>query len=253
MWLAPFLILLTSFSFGAGQEYVVTVPVADLWSDANGNGRSLETQLLYGERVRVYEETQGDLVRAAALEQEEYTHHDRWESYPGWIRKLAIVPIKQFPKDVMARAAERRKALRRLSESERRRCVLEAARQMVGKPYLWGGRSPDAVDCSGLVNLAFRACGIAVPRDAHEQYMRATPVDVGQLKEADLIFSADAKTPARVSHVMLYAGEGRVLEGAGSGIPIREISFKQKTGLSLEGVSGSHVGDRVYSFGRFLK
>ncbi|USI72099.1 C40 family peptidase [Sphingomonas morindae] len=54
------------------------------------------------------------------------------------------------------------------------------ALRLVGTPYRWGGRSGDGIDCSGLVQLAFAACGQAVPRDSDQQ--RAA---IGRALEAD--------------------------------------------------------------------
>jgi cell wall-associated NlpC family hydrolase len=46
---------------------------------------------------------------------------------------------------------------------------LTVARLFVGAPYVWGGRTPRGVDCSGLVQAALIACGIACPRDSDQQ------------------------------------------------------------------------------------
>ena len=43
------------------------------------------------------------------------------------------------------------------------------ALRLLGTPYLWGGRSGLGIDCSGLVQLAFALCGVAVPRDSDQQ------------------------------------------------------------------------------------
>lgn len=50
-----------------------------------------ETQLLYGELVRAFE-TVGGWRRIAAVEQPEYTHHRRWEGYPGWVKADTLLP-----------------------------------------------------------------------------------------------------------------------------------------------------------------
>jgi cell wall-associated NlpC family hydrolase len=47
--------------------------------------------------------------------------------------------------------------------------LLDAARHFTGAPYVWGGRTPLGVDCSGLVQAALAACGISAPRDTDQQ------------------------------------------------------------------------------------
>jgi cell wall-associated NlpC family hydrolase len=64
------------------------------------------------------------------------------------------------------------------------------AERFVGVPYLWGGRSAFGIDCSGLVQTAYAACGVALPRDSDLQAR-----DAGDslsletaLKRGDLVF-----------------------------------------------------------------
>jgi hypothetical protein len=94
----------------------------------------------------------------------------------------------------------------------------------VKSPYLWGGRSPfndngfddvvkvvgsaASVDCSGLVDVVHRACGIQVPRNSYAQYLRATPVDPSCLQPGDLIFLeiTNAAGVSRICHVLIYIG-----------------------------------------------
>ena len=47
--------------------------------------------------------------------------------------------------------------------------LLTVARRFMGAPYLWGGRTPDGLDCSGLVQTALSFCGLAAPRDSDQQ------------------------------------------------------------------------------------
>lgn len=67
------------------------------------------------------------------------------------------------------------------------------AERFLGTPYLWGGRDCLGIDCSGLVQIAFGACGIAVPRDSDMQCAwLGERIDhwqsPGALQRGDLIF-----------------------------------------------------------------
>ncbi len=67
---------------------------------------------------------------------------------------------------------------------------VELALGMQGIPYLWGGRSGDAIDCSGLVQLAFGMAGHDVPRDADMQQASfgEALADDEALQRGDLVF-----------------------------------------------------------------
>jgi cell wall-associated NlpC family hydrolase len=67
------------------------------------------------------------------------------------------------------------------------------AEQMVGAPYLWGGKTRQGLDCSGLVQTALHAAGIDCPRDSDMQQAelgRTVEIgkDLGGLERGDLVF-----------------------------------------------------------------
>lgn len=67
------------------------------------------------------------------------------------------------------------------------------AARFLGAAYLWGGRSSLGLDCSGLVQVALNACGIASPRDTDMQEAAlgnsiAFSGDLGELRRGDLVY-----------------------------------------------------------------
>lgn len=67
-----------------------------------------------------------------------------------------------------------------------------AAERLLGAPYRWGGRDALGVDCSGLVQLALQACGLACPRDADQQGREVgVEIDPAQTRRGDLVFWPD--------------------------------------------------------------
>jgi cell wall-associated NlpC family hydrolase len=92
--------------------------------------------------------------------------------------------------------------------------LVSAAALYLGAPYLWGGRSFLGLDCSGLVQQAFRDLGIAVPRDTDMQRDTiGTRASAGDLQPGDLIYIP--------GHVMICAGDGTVIHASGPGMAVR--------------------------------
>jgi len=70
--------------------------------------------------------------------------------------------------------------------------MISVAEKFLGTPYLWGGKTSLGVDCSGLVQTAVSACGVACPRDSDMQEQalgKPLPVnDLSNLRRGDLAF-----------------------------------------------------------------
>ena len=137
------------------------------------------TQALRGEPLRVLEE-QGEWMKVETA-----------YAYPGWARRTALAG-EQDADWLRPVAAD----------------PVEQARALLGTRYEWGGMSSAGIDCSGLVHMAFRACGRLVPRDADQQE------EAGErLREADL-HAGDLVTygpPERADHIAFWVGGGRIL------------------------------------------
>ena len=233
----------------------------------------IESQLLFNERVELIE-VSGPWARARAAEQESLLADKKTLApYEGWLRLESLAFSLPSPgtavvkaKTVKAGALElslgvklrlidgpggakaflpggpalslAEKDFNRLpqkaAQADLRPGILKAARFFLGDKYYWGGRSAWGIDCSGLVNLAYRAWGLELPRNADDQFAASRSVSLENLKPADLIFSAEASKPGFINHVMLYAGGGNLIEATGDTNSVREISFAEKFGADFK-------------------
>jgi len=137
----------------------------------------------------------------------------REDGYPGWLEPQALLGqalAATPPRPRLLSAAQISAALPALL------AFAERARQQPNH-YLWGGSLGPDYDCSGLIQTAFAAAGIWLPRDAYQQERFCQPVAVAPgcyslLRPADLIFFG---RPQRCTHVGLYLGGGRYLHSSG--------------------------------------
>ncbi len=94
--------------------------------------------------------------------------------------------------------------------------IAATARAQLGRPYRLGGAGPAHFDCSGLVQFAHAAHGIAVPRTTADQFAAARPVPTHRLTAGDLLFFRFESGP-KVTHVGIYVGDGRFVHAPQSG------------------------------------
>jgi len=66
--------------------------------------------------------------------------------------------------------------------------MLQFAVAQMGKPYIWGAVGPDTYDCSGLVQTAFKAAGVRMPRVSRQQALVGKAVSRADVRAGDLIF-----------------------------------------------------------------
>ena len=112
--------------------------------------------------------------------------------------------------------------------------VVDWALAQVGTPYVWGGETPGVgFDCSGLVQAAYRAAAVNLPRVAQAQYDAGPPVPPGSpLVPGDLVFFGGGRTD--VSHVGIYVGvqggQAVMVDAPHSGAAVRVEAFPDVVG-----------------------
>ena len=107
-----------------------------------------------------------------------------------------------------------------------RGAVIRTANDAMGRPYEWGGTGEDGggFDCSGLIQHAYAAHGIALPRTSSAQAKAGEAVSrkVGALVPGDLLTFSNRGGP--VTHVGLYLGDGRFIHSASRGVQVSVLS-----------------------------
>jgi gamma-D-glutamyl-L-lysine dipeptidyl-peptidase len=92
--------------------------------------------------------------------------------------------------------------------------LLATAYLLLNAPYLWGGRNPLGIDCSGFTQLVFRLGGYALPRDAYQQANVGDTVDfVEEALPGDLAFFDNAE--GKITHTGILLGQNRIIHASG--------------------------------------
>ena len=94
--------------------------------------------------------------------------------------------------------------------------ILDVAYSLEGTPYLWGGTSTKAVDCSGLAKTAYFANGIILMRDASQQALTGTRIEAENWRDCragDLLFFGTRA--GKVTHVAIYDSNGDYVHSSG--------------------------------------
>lgn len=103
--------------------------------------------------------------------------------------------------------------------------VLAEAYKYQGWKYVWGGSSPQtSFDCSGLTQWCFGQAGVSLPRTAQEQYEAVQHLELEEAQPGDLVFFTKTyKTDNYITHVGIYAGNGRMFH-AGNPIGFADLN-----------------------------
>jgi cell wall-associated NlpC family hydrolase len=102
--------------------------------------------------------------------------------------------------------------------------ALSWALAQLGTPYRWGGTGRGGFDCSGLVQAAYGAAGVALPRVAQAQFDAGPALGPADpLVPGDLVFFGSS--PGSVGHVGIALGDGTMVDAPHSGSVVRVDSI----------------------------
>lgn len=125
-------------------------------------------------------------------------------------------PYKAAPKAAPKKAAPA--APKAVSGTAARAVAFALAQR--GKPYIYGATGPNAYDCSGLVQAAWRAAGVSIPRTSQAQMAGLKRVPPSQVRAGDLVIYRGG------GHVAMYIGGGKIVEASKPGTPIRTAPWR---------------------------
>lgn len=92
--------------------------------------------------------------------------------------------------------------------------LLAFAFQYLNAPYLWGGRTPAGIDCSGFTQNVFHSIGINLPRDASQQVSHGETVDfVDEAQIGDIAFFENNE--GSIVHVGIICGQRQIIHASG--------------------------------------
>jgi cell wall-associated NlpC family hydrolase len=227
----------------SGRPMHVGVGIADLRREPSASAR-LDTQVLYGEEVMLYDQHDGwAWVQLAADDYVGYLSADALVEGPGAATHRVCVNrtfvysdadvkapvLAGLPMGARVNVGDKEGGFASRAEGgfvfaphlkpilgEKLNDFVAVAEGFLGSPYLWGGKSSLGIDCSGLVQIALAAAGIAAPRDTDLQERAlgvAIPIGekLNELRRGDLVFWKGHVGMLRDARELLHANAYRML------------------------------------------
>lgn len=120
--------------------------------------------------------------------------------------------------------------------SDTNHSIISLANDYINTPYLWGGKSPFGIDCSGITQVIYSLNGIKLPRDASQQVQLGVTISFEEIAPGDLAFFENTK--GKITHVGILDGTGNIIHAAGH---VRKDPFSKEGILHSKTKELTHV------------
>ncbi len=212
-------------------EYCCGIPL-NLYNSETGE--ELATQAAKGRQIKVLETTiTEDFVQVQLSE----------DGYTAWLSLSDLKYLESASEIYQYQSLSRSQIKSYLPD------IIAFTKAAMKQPnyYLWGGTVAPNYDCSGLMQAAFSASGIWLPRDSYQQEAFIKKISYQELLPGDFIFFGTT----RVDHVALYLGDSYYIHSSGLAVGRNKIAIDP---LSNQGdkISREYY-QKIWSFGRVME
>ncbi|MDB9311509.1 NlpC/P60 family protein [Spirulina sp. CS-785/01] len=202
------------------NQYYYCQRTLDLYNSPQCQG--LATQAAQGRCLRV----EAVLAEAVAVQLCE-------DDYRAWLPRGQVSQLQATSQPYQPIWVSREEIISRIPE------IIAFMKAAMAQPhyYHWGGTVAPNYDCSGLMQAAFSASGVWLPRDSYQQAAFTETISPDAMEAGDLIFFQEK---SRVDHVALYLGDGQYIHSSGQ--------RKGRNGIGIDRFSphGGEIAQNYY-------